>query len=200
MRKMGPIWNLSSMRCESKNGDLKKISNLSLNRSNICKSLATKCQLQFSHKLRSTVHLPCDEYEKGPASNASVYNLPHVHHYKLKLPLHLTDQVRILSQISFQHYTITKNVVLMRPAQEENQFFLIDSILEDATGKLHLVVKSITDYAMYDDHYQAYEVEDSYEVDQNCWHCLGLNDLQLSTISYMTTNGKGCAYFPKRWI
>lgn len=88
----------------------------------------------------------------------------------------------------------------MKPGQEENQFFCIDLLLEDTFGKLYLVVKSISDYTYYDQHYQAYVIENGYDSKPDNWLCLNLHDLELSTVSYVTKNGEGNLYFPKRWI
>lgn len=49
MEKLGPLHNLWSMRYESKHRTLKIAARSSMNRINICKSLAIKNQLQLNH-------------------------------------------------------------------------------------------------------------------------------------------------------
>ena len=52
-----------------------------------------------------------------------------INFYKSIVPLQLTDKVQILSHITVEHKTVTKNVVSMQPGQEKT--FLLNYILDD---------------------------------------------------------------------
>ncbi|CAG5073511.1 Protein of unknown function [Cotesia congregata] len=53
MERKGPLWNMNCMRPESKNRDSKITSRITLNRTNISKTLAIKSQLILNHRLRN---------------------------------------------------------------------------------------------------------------------------------------------------
>ena len=72
---MGPLWNLSAMRCESKNRDFKITSHVSLSRVNICKTLAIKSQLHLNHKFICNTPVKKDTYEKGPSEKKHVWEI-----------------------------------------------------------------------------------------------------------------------------
>ena len=92
--------------------------------------------------------------------------------------------------IIFQNHIVDENVVLMRPGKEKNQFFIVHVIFRDTVGKLYIVVKELSDYVYYNEHFQAYVVEKGYEFDSKCWKCLGLQDLKESSISHLTHSQK----------
>ena len=80
--------------------------------------------------------------------------------------------------------------------------FLLNSLhsLHSLHGDLFFIVKVLTDYATYDDHYQTCLVDNGYERDTDCLKCLNSNDLKLSLVSFLTSNGNGELCFSKHWI
>ena len=53
MRRFGTLCQMSTRRCESKNKEFEIFFKVSLLRTDICKTLAVKAQLSFSHRMRS---------------------------------------------------------------------------------------------------------------------------------------------------
>ena len=112
MRRMGPLWNLSTMRCEHKNQDLKKYVKVSLSRINTPKSLAIKNQLSFSYRIRRNDSLHDSVFEEGSLESSFVQELPQIYFYQSLLPfLSENREVTVISDISFQGTTIARDVV-----------------------------------------------------------------------------------------
>ena len=73
--------------------------------------------------------------------------------------MQLTDEVQILNRITVKHKTVMKIVATL---------FL-----------------SIGGYAIYDNHYEAFVTDNSYELASDCWCCLNSRDLNFSSVSFM---------------
>ena len=78
MRRMGPLWNLSTMQCENKNQDLKKYVKVSLSRINTPKALAIKNQLSFIYRIRRNDSSDDSEFKEGSLESSFVQELPEV--------------------------------------------------------------------------------------------------------------------------
>lgn len=72
MKLMGPLWNLSSMRFESRHQDGKTISQNSLCRINVCHTIAIKSQLKLNYRfLCSPNQTPMIAYGPGKLIKSS---------------------------------------------------------------------------------------------------------------------------------
>ncbi|XP_043478510.1 uncharacterized protein LOC122508910 [Leptopilina heterotoma] len=78
-KRFGPIWHLSTLRCESKNRISKLAAHASRNRQNITKTLAIKSQLQASDRFLRNENLELKLYEYQTSETLKVTDLPNMH-------------------------------------------------------------------------------------------------------------------------
>lgn len=192
MKRKGPLLHLSTMRCESKNRDLKTTSHISLNRLNICKTLANVHE--------NKIPASCALYDRGSFKKMKASELPDHHLYANILPVRTDGEIRNLQSITFKNHKLTKNVVLMQPEESENSFFLIHAVIEDCHSNLFIIAKEFTEYVHYDEHYQAYKVDESVLFDENSWRCFAYNDMKALYISRLVSCKNAESFVPKRWV
>ena len=82
MKRMGLLWNIPTMRCESKNRDFKITSHVAPSRRNNCETLAIKSQLRFNYRIRKNARAD-DYFDLGIGSSKSelVQNIPKSHRF-----------------------------------------------------------------------------------------------------------------------
>ena len=197
---MGPLKHLSTMRCESKNRDFKITSHVSLNRINICKTLAIKSQLRFSRRLQRNVSEPDDLYEVCKEKAVIANELPDYYSYDSLLPFAFADSVSCVNFMTFQNRTLEKNVALMTPNKVDYEMLLIHVIVRELNKNIYIVAKDVTKYTYYEEHYQAYRLLPNYETKNELWRCLSVQDLKSYSISHKVSTGNKREYILKRWI
>ncbi|CAD6224838.1 GSCOCG00005578001-RA-CDS, partial [Cotesia congregata] len=148
MERKGPLWNMNCMRPESKNRDSKITSRITLNRTNISKTLAIKSQLILNHRLRNRL-VSNKLYESNKSTLKSVPELQEYCSYAKLLSFSLSDKVTEFDFITFRGKDIQKNVILMMLTESDRCFFNVHAIFEDNANTLFIVPKDITEFIYY---------------------------------------------------
>ncbi|CAG5093463.1 Protein of unknown function [Cotesia congregata] len=198
MERKGPLWNMNCMRPESKNRDSKITSRITLNRTNISKTLAIKSQLILNHRLRNRL-VSNKLYESNKSTLKSVPELQEYCSYAKLLSFSLSDKVTEFDFITFRGKDIQKNVILMMLTESDRCFFNVHAIFEDNANTLFIVPKDITEFIYYDEHFQSYRLHGS-SINVKNWKILNIQDLKYCNVSRICFSGNGFQYIPKRWI
>lgn len=200
MRAKGPLKSLSTMRNESRHKDFKSTSKNSVSRVDVCESLAIKAQMRFSHRLRVNGTYKHERYTRGYVITTSlVYELPQIINFRKLISLQDADVVSVLNSIIFKGRTISNNILVV-PKKNYYSFFSVHLIFEDENRKLCVVVKDITKYTYYNDHFQAYFVYNNAVALAKVWKTFDVDDLDGVFCSRIVVVGEKEQYIPKRWI
>ena len=196
MRRFGPAWNMSTMRCESKNRKLKTTSQVSLSRINIIKTLAIKTQLRFSRRIQCKSS-DANLYDRGLCQTMTLRDVPDIHRFASLLPILINENVSVVNFVVLQNHTLDTNVVLMLRISEINHFYVIHIILQDVSGNLFIVVKEVTDLTYYDEHFQSYSLDEALRHTQSL-RCINVDNLNEFFVSRISQSSQGKFYIPKR--
>ena len=199
MRCMGPLWNMSTMRCESKNRDFKITSHVLLSQLNICKTLEIKPQLQLNHRFLCNTPVDKNKYEKGPSEKKIAWEITDARYFSSLLPIPLSENVLELQYITFKNHTI-KNNVLAIPNEMDPQIFWVKVIIDDFTGNLYIIAKVISNYVLYDEHFQAYKFYEDAAMKCNSWQVIDLQSLESCFVSHIVDCRDRGKFIPKHWI
>lgn len=201
IEETGPIWNMNTLRGESKNQEEKLAVKNSCNRQNVCKSIAIKLQLRLSHRLINQKEIKRSLYEKKECKTKGLEHLPTYNAFLPFLPKEFSnDNSTELQLILFHNRTIKNGVILSFATETEPKMFCVVHLIENNTNNLCIIAKEITDYIMYDEHYQAYHLDDNYYNCNQNWICLQLDDLFLCTVTHVAKSSNSKKYILKRWI
>ena len=105
----------------------------------------------------------------------------------------------MLHSITFKNSFIAQDVVLMIANEFVAKLFVVEIIVEDSSHKIFFIVKDVTEYTLYDDHYQAYLLNRSYSSDCTTWRCLAYDDMKFCDVSFITHSSNDNYFVPKRW-
>lgn len=200
MKKFGPLKPLGTIRCESKNHDIKVPSKNSRNRLNNEKNLAIKNQLALSHRLQKNLTVNMEHYKIEAFQEIFAKQLPDISCYSLLLNFDLTEKNAMIEKIKFTNCTLKKNAVVMIPGHEERQLFVIHVIIKDSQGLISIITNDITRITHYSEHYQAHMLPANSCFRECGWKCLTLSDLHDASFSFISVNGLNEKCIPKRWI
>ena len=200
-RRFGPLWNLATLRCESKNRISKMAAHASRNRQNITKTIAIKCQLQLADRILRKESVKLKLYEYQTSEILPFINLPNVDSYfYLFCDMELPNDVKKFDSIVVKGQNICKNAVLMIPGLDDPELYVVHVMFEIAPQQIFTVVRNVTEYNMYDCHFQGYELYNRALTDSVNWSYLTTEQLRTSYVSYLTKSNNGNLYIPKRWI
>lgn len=201
LRRFGPLIHLSTIRCESKHRIGKMTTGVSLSRTNVCKTIAIKNQLQFCYRLMSNDHFTDKLYECGTFKFVQAEEIHDFHMYSSILPIKPGTVVKELTSIQFHGRTVKKGEALMIPTESKHTFFIVKALIEDNYNNIFIVTKEVTDFVTYDQHYQAYELDDINESFYSTkLECLSKEKLRFAYVSFVTEAKNEKMYIPKRWI
>lgn len=201
MRRFGPVCNLSTFRCESKNRNLKITSHVALSRVNVCKTLAVKNQLQLSQRFRRNESAVDPVYKiSGKTTFSAMQDLPEIHYFFSLLSMQPSDKINVLETIVHHNQTITKGVALSLPGTEFEQFFLVHLILQKDDRNVSIIAKEITNDTQFDEHFQSYLFEENAMTSPHAWRCIKIEELRNFSISRAMKTGTSKHCIPKRWI
>lgn len=188
------------MRCESKNRDFKIYSRASGSRLNICKTLAISAQLRLNHRLQQQCSVDDKMFEITRSRSLQIKELTNSHMFSQKLPFNIYQNVIVIQQVIFHGKTLEENTVLAVPNEMRHEFFVIQVILEDVSRTLYVVVRNVTDYTYYDEHYQGYRLHENYASDPNIWQCSRMTDFEDCSVTRIACTTDGRKFILKRWI
>ena len=107
MKKLGPLWNICTMRCESRNRIFRITAGISQSRKNIFKTLAIKSQLRMCHRVLASTETYKDEVvcecECESFKMMKVYELPIMSDFFDALPITSVDNVRVFDLIIYKN-------------------------------------------------------------------------------------------------
>ena len=98
----------------------------------------------------------------------------------------------------YKNREVAQNVLVM-PEETCHRFFSIHLILQDSSKNLYIIVQEITNFTMYDGHFQAYQYHDIY-INLSIWRCFTVTELESCFISRAFKNEEEKFYVLKRWI
>lgn len=200
-RRFGPVWNLATLRCKSKNRISKMASHASRNRQNITKTIAIKSQLELAARFLRNESVVIKPYECQIANELFVTDLPDVNlYYTVISDLALEHTVKHVDSLLVQGHNIRRNTVVMIPGENDPELYLVHVMLEVEQGNIVIVAKKLTCSNIYDHHFQAYELYSDALTNNVNWCRLTIEHLRAAYISFVTKNINGKLYIPKRWI
>lgn len=200
MKQLGPLRYLSTMRCESKNKDMKGCIKTSLSRVNPCKTIAMKCQLQANYRKQLNLSIEKElSYEIGKSVGIAAERLPEYPYFSHLLPILPKKEVLVINNLRFRGREIRDGVIVMLPCDSSVNFFLVHKIVIDES-KMYLISRNVTDFSYYDEHYQAYNLDPNHLSGLQTWQILTIQDLKFRFISRTVKNARGDVFIPKRWI
>lgn len=200
MLLMGPIWHMNTMRSESKNKESKIAARVAVSRRNIAKTVAIKHQLHLSYRFLQNANVDQYSYERSESDQILIDNLPDFRSFSSCLKHNLQGHVTELNFIKYKARTIKKNTILMSASEKGPQFYLVHVLFEDNVQTLVVVVKDITMFTYYDEHFQAYKITENIFVNISTWKVFNLKDLEHCHITHYSYSGHGEKYILKRWI
>lgn len=195
MRQVGPLWNISCMRFESKHQEAKKISHSAICRINVCRTIALKHRLIFNYRLFS---------KNSNYPPLLVNNIKKVHLNSIpdalniaKLLPHdfLNENVHITNCIQILEKTIKENSVVVNFSEFGEQFSVVKHIILNEEKEFVLIVKQLNDVYL-NEHIRAYKI---YNGENNHYKVLRKIDLQSAVMSYTNKLSDGFFYIAKLW-
>ena len=124
MRRLGPLSQFSTIRCESKHRDFTITAHVSLSRVKICKTLAIKSQLVFNHRFLQGTYFNNRLYEIEYSETLKVLKLPNVHKFMSQLPFSSCDNVQVAKLLTFQAKIVKFGTVIMIPTEREYVLYI----------------------------------------------------------------------------
>ncbi|CAG5096831.1 Protein of unknown function [Cotesia congregata] len=199
MKLMGPLWNLNTMRAESKNKEAKVDARTAVIRRSICKTIAIKHQLHLSYRFALNHQNVC-KYDCEVNDVTLLKGLPQYPCYCQYLSESTTEHVYEIKLLKFKARSIKIDSILMIPTSSGPTFFTVFTIFHDFTDQLFIVTKNFSNYCNYDEHYQAYEIHPSAFNDSPDWNIIGSDDLESCCVIHITKAGNNKKYILKRWV
>lgn len=199
MKLMGPLWNLNTMRAESKNKEAKVDARTAVSRRNISKTVAIKQQLHLSYRFALNNQNVC-KFDCEVNNVILLKDLPQYSCYCQYLSESTTEHVYEIKLLKFKARSIKIDTILMIPTSSGPTFFAVFIIFQDFADQLSIITKNFTNYCNYDEHYQAYEIHPSAINDTPDWKIIGSDDLESCCITHTTKAGNNKKYIVKRWV
>ncbi|CAD6227245.1 GSCOCG00011950001-RA-CDS [Cotesia congregata] len=199
MKLMGPLWNLNTMRAESKNKEAKVDARTAVSRRNICKTIAIKQQLHLSYRFTLNHQNVC-KYDYEVDDVTLLKDLPQYSSYCQYLPKSTIEHIYEIKLLKFKARSIKIDIILMIPTSSGPNFFEVFIIIHDFNDQLFIITKNLTDYCYYDEHYQAYEIHPYALNDTPNWRIIRSDDLESCCITHVTKAGNEKKYIVKRWV
>lgn len=201
MEKLGPLRLFGTIRCESKNRDIKMPSKNSQNRVNNEKNLAIKNQLALSHRLQTKRGVDSTSWKVEASREMFAWQLPDFPQYSTLFPnCDPNTRLEVVEKMTFNNCTLKKEAVIMIPSEDERNLFVIHVIIKDPCEQFHFVTRVVTEFSYYSDHYQVYILPENFRSCKFDWRCLTLSDLDDAWFSFISVNGRNDLCIPKRWI
>lgn len=192
----GPFSNMSSIRYESKHRLAKMTSKTSLNRTNVCRTIAIKDQLRLNFQFMKPDNSKLRIYD--PISIKSILNLdvPELDKFVNLLPTSLQKNVEFetIKYLNINGSEISVHDIVMVPSEEGPIFYKIDLIIMYEQDPV-IVVKWFDDI-FYEIKFNAYEIiSERYE-----HKILDLDELYSAVVTHSVEIYNGCKLIVKNWV
>ncbi|XP_066595370.1 uncharacterized protein [Prorops nasuta] len=155
----GPLWNLSSMRFESKNREAKISSHAAVCRINVCRTIAIKNQCHINYRfLKNETELP----ENYHTQTLFLTELPDFSFFQHTLSTKISNGKSVLTvkKINLNGTEICNNTIIMIPSEDGPLFYIVNTILALPNEKFLFITKLFKD-VLFDYHFQAYQIYSS---------------------------------------
>lgn len=193
----GPLSRISTMRFEAEHREGKRTSSVSINRVNLCKTIAIKHQLRLNYKFLLNEFPKIIVYEKKLVKNDSVSHINScldIQRSVLPFVDKLTGLVSLVKSLSWEGKCIDEKTVIMTPSEDGPLFFDVNRIIVSGNQDFILIVKQLQD-VIYDIHTQSYKIESSVY----SWKVLTQGDLFSSNMTYAVRVSGGFRFIIKNW-
>lgn len=155
----GPLWNLSSMRFESKHREGKVVARSAISRVNVCRTIAIKHQLRQNYYFMKNEISPftCTYHD---VQEVSLRDVPDIICFTSILPHALQNidaKALKVGKMIYEGVEFCSGNIIMVPSDDGPQFLVIHEIVLDNERNFMLIVKILTD-VYFDSHMQAYGV------------------------------------------
>lgn len=193
MRLLVPLWNISSIRFESKHREGKIIAHSAISRVNICYTVALRHQLKLSHRLL-TKKVTCAPYEISSKHTENIANISYLSH-KIDSSFGV---VQTLKWIKRGDCNIERNTILMIPSENGPIFHKVTDLILQSNENILILTENLNSCYL-DEHYEAYEIIDSQDFHRDC---IQLQQILSHTvvITCQIKSSNGHKYIPKLWI
>lgn len=192
----GPLWESSSMRVESKHRDGKVSSRVAISRVNVCRTIATKHQLQLNYQILSMDEPSTLSFRNEDVEITLSSNCPDLIFFKNLLPnkMQCLRTLSLLKKIEFEGLTLREIDVLRIISSDEPSFYKIFKIIVNKDKDVCIVTKLMTD-VFYDEHVASYQIfSPTYD-----WRILSIDDLYCCASTYIARACDGTDYVVKKW-
>ncbi|KYN00712.1 hypothetical protein ALC62_08504 [Cyphomyrmex costatus] len=190
----GLFWNISSMRFESKHHERKITSRASINRINVCHTIAIKNQLRLNYTFLTKNSL--SSWTFNPQSiKISLKTLPDVWSYRHLLPLDLQicDNTSVVDSINFEGKDIYTGCLMMIPSEDGPLFYKVE--LSIITNNSFVILTKFLLDVYLDERLQLYEI-----ITENySWKMFYFEELYDIVITYSIRVTDGKEYIIKNW-
>ena len=105
--------------------------------------------------------------------------------------MEMTNDVKKFDSFVVKGQNICKNAVLMIPGLDDPELYVVHVMFEIAPQQVLTVVRNVTEYNMYDCHFQGYELYNHALTDSVNWCYLTTEQLRTAYVSYVMKSKNG---------
>lgn len=183
------------MRFESKHREGKITSRASVNRINVCRTIAIKHQLRLNYKFLTKEDVSFWTFNPQSIKIISINTLSDIHSYRYLLPLDLQtcNDISVVYAINLEGKNIHTNCLIMIPSESGPLFYKVEFIII-SNNSFIILTKFLLDVYL-DERLQLYEI-----ITENCsWKMFHFEELYDIVITYSVRITNGKEYIIKNW-